>query len=463
MASWFRRQVVQLGLGRAIELVAEGLANQLSWWDQQRLEQLIRLGHAAELQPGRLREFEAVVESQRVALPAEAQVKVMTIHKSKGLEFDAVFLPVLDCELTQTNAMFVTRGADPCQPPDGVLRYMNSALQSMLPGDWQQAFQVTKSRTLSEMLCLLYVALTRARSALYLYTVPTTQKTRQDFSSLLHSTLGVDAEARRESDTTLYELGTADWYREFPAASSASTTSTARSTDRTAAKTVAITLATQASTAPARLLPIVQPSAAGLAATPPRRSQLFSAQRALQPLMGKLMHAFLQQVHWVEEYQLDAEALRQAARAALTPNQLARLPVQEVIDRFAAAIQSSEIRAVLSRQRYQSTGRQAAPQRVEIETERPVTAVVDGHLIVGSIDRLVPLYRDSQLDAAEIIDFKTDAMTGDTRWPGWPSGRWSIVPNSSCMDSWWRHNFRYRYPGWPCNWSCSADAVVPLW
>ncbi|MCA9134513.1 MAG: UvrD-helicase domain-containing protein, partial [Planctomycetales bacterium] len=134
LAHWFRLQVSRRGLGPAVESLADGLADELSWWDQHRLQQLIRAAYV--YQPsfnGRLRDFEDAVLRSRVALPSEAQVKVMTVHKSKGLEFDALFLPELDIDLSSANSLLVLRGDDPCQQPDGVLRYMNANLQAMLP------------------------------------------------------------------------------------------------------------------------------------------------------------------------------------------------------------------------------------------------------------------------------------------------------------------------------------------
>ena len=190
LAHWFRTLVARCGLGNAIAQVADHLADHLSWWDQHRLEQLIRAAH--EFQPsyqGRLRDFEEAILRGRVALPTEAQVKVMTIHKSKGLEFDAVFLPDLDVDLSSSNNLFVLRGSDPCQAPDGVLRYMNARLQTLLPDDWQRAFKQEKERGINESLCLLYVAMTRARQALYMTARPTSGNPLQSLGSLLQSTL----------------------------------------------------------------------------------------------------------------------------------------------------------------------------------------------------------------------------------------------------------------------------------
>jgi ATP-dependent exoDNAse (exonuclease V) beta subunit/pimeloyl-ACP methyl ester carboxylesterase len=212
LSRWFRRRVSQDGLGRTIQWVSSQLASHLSWWDQQRLVQLVRSAQAFSDRGRRLREFESLVEQTRIALPTEAQVKVMTIHRSKGLEFDAVFLPALDQSLSKRAPYLIARQPDPCLPPDGVLRYMNSSVQAILPDSWQQAFAMDKASGITEALCLLYVAMTRARQALYMFTIASGKNARQDFSSLLHSTLASGNPSVDQPSAMLYQIGQVNWY-----------------------------------------------------------------------------------------------------------------------------------------------------------------------------------------------------------------------------------------------------------
>ncbi len=88
----------------------------------------------------------------------EALVKIVTIHASKGLEYPIVFVPYLWA----------------CQPRD---KDKNSLLQwhqdgqACVTGDWQEgddAFLAAEKERLAEDVRLAYVALTRARSALWL-------------------------------------------------------------------------------------------------------------------------------------------------------------------------------------------------------------------------------------------------------------------------------------------------------
>jgi ATP-dependent exoDNAse (exonuclease V) beta subunit len=136
----------------------------------------------------------------------------MTIHRSKGLEFDAVFLPALDQSLSKRAPYLIARQPDPCLPPDGVLRYMNSSVQAILPDSWQQAFAMDKASGITEALCLLYVAMTRARQALYMFTIASGKNARQDFSSLLHSTLASGNPSVDQPSAMLYQIGQVNWY-----------------------------------------------------------------------------------------------------------------------------------------------------------------------------------------------------------------------------------------------------------
>lgn len=106
--------------------------------------------------------------------PGVAAIQVMTIHKSKGLGFDVVMLPELP---------------DRTQVPDAtkfkVARGVDWLLQ--VPGKWaylahpetKAAFERWGETQKYETLCLLYVALTRAKRGLYVY-IPEEPKTRKD-------------------------------------------------------------------------------------------------------------------------------------------------------------------------------------------------------------------------------------------------------------------------------------------
>ena len=413
LAHWFRTLVVRSGLGQAIAQVADQLADRLSWWDQHRLEQLIRA--ADEYQPsyrGRLRDFEDAILRGRVALPTESQVKVMTVHKSKGLEFDAVFLPDLDIDLSSANRLFVLRGSDPCQAPDGVLRYMNAQLQAVLPSDWQTAFAMDKERGVNESLCLLYVAMTRARQALYMTTRPTSGKPLQSLGSLLQSTLG-NGQPAAEPEAVLYELGTREWYppKSQPSAESKKTAKS----QPTVAELSPIELRTDLASAPVRGLRVAAPSILQTTQHAIPLVRAFSASHAVGATHGTLMHALFEQVEWLEEYEFDRDTLKRVALASVEPEALRHVSLERLLDEFAEHLKLHSVRSALSRARYQQPRLGHVPDAVEIDNERMVSLIVDDKLITGTIDRLAVLMQDGRPYAAEIFDFKTDQL--DTAQP----------------------------------------------
>jgi len=423
LASWFRREVSRLGLGATLERVAGHLADQLSWWDQHRLEQLIRSAYAFEVnRGGRLRDFEDSVINNRVALPSESQVKVMTVHKSKGLEFDAVFLPDLSAELSSSNSLLVLRGDDLVAPPTGVLRYMNSPLQAMLPKSWQQAFAQNKDRGVIESLCLLYVAMTRARSALFMTTRPTSGGPTQQFGSLLQSTLASSKQAISLPGECLYEIGDGEWYRHYPLTDLADAVGdTADAAGEVALKTadaggatetprLTIQLNTAAEAAPPRGLRVAAPSSMQQAFAPVSIAKAFSFSQSVGATFGSLIHSFFEQIQWLDDFTLDRNLLRRVALAAVTPEALRHLSLDRVMDEFEEMLKLSSVRAALSRARYQQPTYGCVPEQLEIDNERVISLIMEGRLISGTIDRLVVLMKDGQPYAAEIIDYKTDAF-----------------------------------------------------
>ncbi len=407
VADWFRQRVAKMGLGRAVESIADELANELSWWDQHRLKQLVQSAYAFQLTGvNRLSDFERSVEEQRIALPTESQVKVMTVHKSKGLEFDAVFLPDLGAELTARSPLLVLRGDDPTQPPDGVLRYMLEALQKMLPASWQNAFHQTKARSVFESLCLLYVAMTRARSALYMTTRPASgDKARASFESILQSILTQDVALKNRVGEILYSIGDPEWYLH-----------SRRTVMETASEPVPeqrIVLRQDAESAPPRSLRVAAPSTVGQTFEPVPLERAFSFSQNLGISTGTIVHAFFEQVRWLEDYQLDRAELRRIALAAVSPEELRHLNVDQLIDSFAKMLDMRSVRQAISKQRYRKALFGSVAEEVEIDNERAINLVMNDRLISGTIDRLVLLMKDGKPYAAEIIDFKTDAYDAD--------------------------------------------------
>jgi superfamily I DNA/RNA helicase len=118
-------------------------------------------------------------------LPAAAQgidaVRLMTIHGSKGLEFPVVHFPGLTAD-TLPRSPNMVRG---CAPPDG-----------MVAGAAGSGQDVLKTGHVEEQECLFFVALSRARDRLILYSPTKTANGRNRSRSPFIDRLGTSIDCR---------------------------------------------------------------------------------------------------------------------------------------------------------------------------------------------------------------------------------------------------------------------------
>ncbi len=127
--------------------------------DRQRCEQLLEVAREFDAQgPGRISEFVAHVRARRIERPGGSGVRVMTIHASKGLEFEAVILVDID-------ARPGGHGTPMLHDPDGTFHIVPSKDQAPLMG-LEELVQRNLREDFMEELSVLYVAMTRARSFL---------------------------------------------------------------------------------------------------------------------------------------------------------------------------------------------------------------------------------------------------------------------------------------------------------
>ncbi len=371
--------------------------------DRSRLRQLIEL--AEGYQPTtRPRDFIRLVERRKVENPTPARIQLMTVHKSKGLQFDIVFLPDLDTSLVQPPKFLTSKPADTA-PPDCVLVYRSKDLKDILPPELQVAYEQTQTTDLVGSLCVQYVAMTRAIHALHMIlpakesaSIPKTQ------AGLLLVGLGGGQSAT--PGATLYETGDPLWFEQCPALQ--------RPVDSCPTETAPVHVEFAELTGGRRRgLERIIPSQLGDKGTPVKLASVLSLRDAAGVDRGTLFHAWLEQVTWLDEGVPPDEELRQIAEALRVPP----IDWERWLLDFHEMLQRPRIAALLSRRSEQLprvlAELAAGNSELDLNQERRLNVIDAGRTISGSIDRLVLIRRNGQVIAADIIDFKTDALLGD--------------------------------------------------
>ena len=415
LSGTLRAALLTEGYGRTLQQWSDELQMHVGARDGSRLRQLVEMAYLYESSATlRTDDFVKYVERHRVADPTQATVRVMTVHQSKGLEFDIVILPELDFSVTGQTPPFVVERPDPTAPVTRVCRYANAQVRALLPKPIQQMFENYANQEVSESLCVLYVALTRAAQALYAVIAPSKENEKtlpRTFAGLLRASLteGIPAPA----DTILFEKGNRQWMgTELKVISRAALAPVeARSNAQTRASTPRLIAPSDR-----RIRGLERISPSGLEGGP-----ILRLRKGLEPgsdlaaIRGTVLHAWFQQVHWLDDGVVTDAELRSVAdgiRGAQSASQY----FDNWLKVFREMLNQPKIGDHLRKQAYHHRG----GTRLVVETERPFAVPENGGLLTGSIDRLVLLLDQDRIVAADIIDFKTDQLAeNDER--GWQS------------------------------------------
>ncbi|MGE9270583.1 MAG: UvrD-helicase domain-containing protein [Verrucomicrobiales bacterium] len=277
--------------------------------------------------------------------PGVAAVQVMTVHKSKGLGFDVVILPELEDVQVPNGGRFkiAQQGNWLLQNPPSWVREGFPALCAA-EKSWQDEQRY-------EALCVLYVALTRAKRGLYVL-LPEAKKDRAEpWSSpanLVRRAVGV------EFEEDLFRSGSSAWLEEIG--------------ERAVREEVGG-------------FELAPPTAMRARSTPSGTKQERVTDGANSPTgkaFGRRVHEIFEQVGWLDEGPLT-------------------LPEDEAGKLVAGVLEVPAVRSVFER-----VGRE-----VEVYREQAVEVIVDGTWQSGILDRL-HVYGSGKL--VEIVDFKTDAV-----------------------------------------------------
>jgi ATP-dependent exoDNAse (exonuclease V) beta subunit len=307
-----------------------------------------------------LAEFVQFVERHTVRdADTAAVVRVMTVHKAKGLGFDLVVLP--DLEGTRLAAR--RRGLAVRRSRDRRVEWVldlppeNFFAQDEVLADHVAAEEADACH---EELAVLYVAMTRAKRAMYIVTEPVGTSQSHNFPRLLQETLG-----------EAWSSGDEHWFEAFARGAPESGRALA----------LAVTVAARAWRRPARTPSEVR--AATVAG-----QELFALEGNGAAEFGRAVHGLLAQVEWggaqetarlAAAWQKEGAAGREALRC----------------------LQSAALTEIFAR----PAGNPVAWR------ERSFEAVLEGVWLTGAPDRVV-VERDAlgRATKAWVIDYKTDRI-----------------------------------------------------
>ncbi len=326
----------------------------------------------------------------RVEDPAATQVQVMTVHSAKGLEFDAVILPELDVRFSlRESELFASR-----PDPAGLLETISHSrseevcrMHPLLSALWSER----SSRELREALCLLYVAMTRARFRLDMLVQHQRDpnKTGHDFAGILRASLG-RGPADPGGILWQHPENQTPW---IPAAPERPA-----SVERTEPSARPF----QPSPQPRSLAhrsPSASEGGGQVSAT-----ELLRSPRAKPRLRGDLVHRWLCEIEWLEAFRANEAELLTIGRGLSRDDGLLRATLDELMGFLAQPTTRDEL----------SLGSAPATERT-VWRERAFSLVLaepDGSsaLWSGSFDRVVLHGKPGAWTRAILTDFKTDTV-----------------------------------------------------
>lgn len=325
------------------------------------------------------------------AKPAPGRVKIMTIHKAKGLEFDVVILPGLARKGRGDDAALMRWVELPRVQQDADEPITDLLLAPLTPADaesvdplYRLISRLRQRRDAAEQLRLLYVAVTRARHQLHLVAaMPDAGRAPRSGSALarLWPAIGEQFVASRSNEPDVQH-------------------------DLAAPAPVGLRRLPADWRAPSLDAP---PAGEGLAVArveAPAERPEFAWVAELGRHVGTVVHAELQRASSMPLAQFGAEL---ADRSVSLPR-LRSLLVAEGIDGAAAEQGAQRVAAALGRTLADSRGRWilGTTEHREARSEYAVSGMHEGRLTQAVIDRLLI---DAQGDCW-IIDYKTSAHEG---------------------------------------------------
>ena len=328
-------------------------------------------------------EFIAFMERHTIRPPESAAVvRVMTVHKSKGLGFDVVVVPDLQGNRIdeRREGLAIQKAGD-----RSIEWILDLPPKLFYARDEVVAAHVARAEAEAcyENMSLLYVALTRAKRALYVVTEPVAGTTSRNFPRWLAETLGEEPREIRVGAavfTGAWSSGDPNWAAAIVPEPSAAAAPANRIVPISTAGTRSVR---HVARRPSRQATHSVPAAA-----------LFAVDAGAAAEFGTALHALLAEVEWSAPTEAAAWAMRWRDRGE----------APALVTAAAKCLAAAELARVWHR----------PSGRPEVWRERAFEIVLDGAWVTGVFDRVViERGADSRATAATVYDFKTDAVEAD--------------------------------------------------
>lgn len=340
---------------------ADSERDELTGFQKKRLSVWMEESAGFDASGGSLDEWIAHMEGlTRREDPPDDVIRIMTVHKSKGLEFDVVILPVSSSQnFSDKTHLAAFKKKDEAGNIAGILLAPNKYIYQNQPA-LEKMFAEWEAGQQYEGFCKLYVALTRAIHATYVVLPPGRGKkssaSNESFKTIFQQVC--QTEATTESDPScLYSSGNTSWFEQYPVR------------EKPTAKKEEIRLPSP----PPRIIRKTPSSMHGKSANIPAMGKGESQAASF----GTAVHRVFERI-----LRLDGDSPPEWLANPATPEEKL----------VAECLQIPCIKELF-----------AQDENCRILREQPVEAVINGQWLSGTIDRLI-----LSPGKAHIIDFKTD-------------------------------------------------------
>ena len=329
-------------------------------------------------------------------------VQILTIHKSKGLDFDIVIMPETSngniLKQKHSNSVAVCKDTETGRKTQWISFLPHSAFIPLIP-EFRKYSQEADSEACYENLCNLYVAMTRARNALYIFNDPPPKKFNDpppkkssavQYSDFLRAALAgtsdpaimaqakVFAETIENIDSVSYACDDPQWYQQQEKEEKAKDTPSKREEN--------FRLWLRKESRIETIIPAERPCRIKPSATHETEQTYFFCERKAANL-GSRLHNILAAF---EFYTGEADVCDFLQNHCTTPEEVRLL---------TSFFQSEEIRNILRKPEGKHT----------LWREKRFLSSLGSGIVNGCFDRVLIRYaEDGTLADAEILDYKSD-------------------------------------------------------